>query len=126
MVCCCAPYDYIDRVVGLRRGWVLCLDRNTAWGVGSRFGFLLWQVLCVGLAAVVVVLCASASEFIPNDVNGYPVANGYTSEIQDSKFTWLQKRQNCHCNLKANSHIPCRANAVPMPRPCRSPTMLCL
>jgi hypothetical protein len=25
--------------------------------------------------------------------------------------------------LKANSHIPCRSHAVPLPRPCRSPTV---
>jgi hypothetical protein len=27
--------------------------------------------------------------------------------------------------LKADSHIACRAHAVPMPRPCRSPAMTC-
>jgi hypothetical protein len=33
----------------------------------------------------------------------------------------LEKR-----NLKANSHMPCRAHAAPMPFPCRSPAMPCL
>ena len=28
-------------------------------------------------------------------------------------------------SLKADSHIACRAHAVPMPRPCRSPAMPC-
>jgi len=27
--------------------------------------------------------------------------------------------------LKADSHIECRAHAVPMPRPCRSPAIQC-